>query len=233
MIEFLKLESRRLVRRPEAWAPILGGTVLFLVGLTIERASTSEQELRDVFGRATFPVLLSLLGLSIAHGVSGGSIPSPTAKIALRAGLSRPSAITATVLLASILATIVFPAAGTLALSITRDVPPGDSSLALGILCLAAPAYAAGYCLALTWGMRGAVIFWILDYVVGSSGGSFAAAFPRSHVRNLFGAMPPFGVSQFASSLFLAMLPILYLALTIFRGERLALLVPTTIRQND
>ncbi len=220
MIDFFLLDLRRLFRRSEAWAPVLGGTVLFLAGLVLERASTAKTEMRDVFGRAAFPVLLSLLALAIAQGTSGGAVPSPASRVFLRVGGSRILATLATATLSMLLMLILFPTLGFLALRMTRDVPPDQIATVLGILCLVAPAYAAAYAFALTFGVRGAGLFWLLDYVVGASGGPLGLFFPRSHLRNLLGATPPFGISPFTSSLILGALPLVYLVAATIRAER-------------
>jgi hypothetical protein len=153
--------------------------------------------LRDCFG-VIFPLTAYAL---FERACRAGRLDGTVRPIARYGASGRRAMLGASLLLLGVTA-----AAGTMFAGVTVLAARGlsdpallaDVALSCSVGALAGAAYASWLVLASGVGRRGSGRKWLilLDFVLGSSGGSLAVVWPRGHIRNLLGAEPLFGQTQ-------------------------------------
>ncbi|MFZ5897189.1 MAG: hypothetical protein ACOY0T_39385 [Myxococcota bacterium] len=209
--------------RIEGALPLLVGSFLCAASAWLERNIDSSHGVDRALTRYSFGLWLPLTAYLIWQRASGsGRLESLIQGVARHAGNRRRALAGASLVLGGILALHGLCFAS---VTVLTAHPSGRSGFASDLLvsgwvgALAGLAYAAWLTVASGFGnrgRRGGLL--ILDLLFGSTIGVWALPFPRAHVRNLLGGVPPVGLAQAASSAFLIGLTLLALTIALLRA---------------
>ncbi len=215
----------RLTRTRRAWFPIVGWALFAIVSALSTRsiglANGADHVMRGTFGF----VILPLLTYGIVSATMGGVGLRPAVSGLVALGAEPRKAALASVVVSMVASAIV---CGVIAMVVcllahgSADPPLAwDLPASFGVAFAGGAAYAAFFCAGSAFG-RGAMrgVFLAIDYVIGTPAG-FASIFtPRAHVMSLLGGAQCFELSRRASSVFLVVLALAYLALAASLARR-------------
>jgi len=212
---------RRLATRGASLSALLALALAIAGGLIERRVTTAGAVDRSL--AATFRVVVPLFCFALAARVADRSSLRDASWSVARFGVARRDValgIGASLVLVAAVSG-AFLAVVAVAVAQSPAAPPfvRDAFTSGWIGGLVAAAYAGWFALGSTFFARGrgrAVVL-VLDFILGSGAGLFAAALPRAHGRGLFGAEGPLALSQPASSAALVVMAMLLPALAALR----------------
>lgn len=222
------LAARGVVRRladARAWLTVALAVVGSGLIATIERQQSSLGAADRALSGAAFGVALPFVAYLVCEGALRRDRLAASLQPLARHGANlRRAALGVTLTLAVVLgsagALIAF--ATTLAARGLGDAAlASDLAASLWIGALGGMTYASGFVLASTFGKRGGGRIWLLglDFLFGLSTSILAIPWPRSHIRNLAGGLPPLEWSQTTSAAALLLISAAALGLTVERAR--------------
>jgi hypothetical protein len=226
LLPLARLPIARLTRTPRAWAGTAAWTALALGMALFERSRGASHGADEVLTLAFGSLVMPLVAFVLAGAAVGGRslAGSTVAVVSLGASPARAAAAGVVASLASAALVSALLAVAVDALAHGSADPPlaRDLRVTAYVAALGGACYGAWFALGASFGRRGGgrIAFLVLDWVVGSWGGSAAVLSPRAHVRNLLGAAAPVGITQRASAVALAVLTLAYLLVAVGRARR-------------
>lgn len=215
-----------LARLGVRWLPALVVAHLAVLGAALlERRSDLGAAADHVLTGATFGLVVPLLAYAWLRRVCAGARLGDSVQELGRFGASRRS-----LALGVMLANLPLLALAAASLGVVAGLATGanwgagvqEALTSAWIGLLAGAAYTSWFALGSTFGSRGGGRGWflILDWLLGPSAVAIALPLPRAHVQNLLGGSPVLDLPQWAASLALALLTLLFGGLALLRVPR-------------
>lgn len=220
-----RLPVARLLRTPRAWLPMLGWTTLAVGATFITRnagGASADRAILGVFGPFVLPLLAYGIVAATFNGQRVGTAGAPLRAYGAAGGrvamISALVAMAATALLGAILAPSL------ILLGHSAFDPPlaQDALTSAWIGALAGATYASFFTLGACFGKNGGGrgVFLFVNWVLGAGKGASALFVPYGHVRSLLGGDPVLSLSQRGSAIGLAVVAVVALAFTAWRGKK-------------
>jgi hypothetical protein len=193
-------------RSPRAWVACLAWTAVAVTSAVVAHRDHwthgADLILGNVYGALVLPLMAyAVVGAALEEGPVVGA-----ANRLASLGAAPSRAVAATLVAAGIVCALVAAAMAALVAVLAHgsaDPPVArDMTTSATVGALGGLAYGAWFGLGAAFGRRGGgrSFFLLLDWAVGSSGGTLALLSPRGHVRNLLGGEPPLTLSERASA---------------------------------
>jgi hypothetical protein len=195
----------------------LGCCAVYLIGL-LERRRDLASATDTTLSGAVFGITLPLFAYFACERVCNGERLTRSVDAVARHGGDRRAAVLG--LLATLAACMALVAALlTCAALLGSRTSLADWGMSIGIALVAGAAYASCFGVASLVGMRGGGRRWALalDLLFGAGSSSWAAPWPRAHIRNLLGGEPALDLTQAGAWFALAMIGVLGLTLCALR----------------
>ena len=223
MIPLVQLSFLRLFKSPRAWASAVFW-MLVAVGVAgyVKRHGGShgvDEVLPGVFGSYALPLIV----FSLVGGALAATSLRSAVRPAVALGATGSTTAIATVLVVALVSAAVCAGLGAGLVPLSGAPYPfkADAITSAWISALGAATYAAFFVFGASFGKNGGgrTLFFLLDWLFGSTGGLFEVATPSAHLRNLLGGAPIRHVSQTASAITLGVFAVLCLLLSARRAR--------------
>ena len=215
----VQIPLRRGVDIRRALLPVAGLAAVAFVAARLARDLAHPAD--GVLLQTVAPLVIPLATFAVVRATLGGRSLADAGELLLFFG-ARPRAVAAVhVLVAAFLAALAAVLATIVAL-VTVHAAPDDLLRSSALAALAGAAYGAVFAAGASFGRNGggAVVFLAVDAVLGAGTTAVAALTPRSHLRGLFGGVPPGDVSSRGSCVALVVMIALALLVGTFRAGR-------------